>query len=219
MLIARRANLDIDLTAHAIVWRPIRYFTNYVRTEEDGLDSYRVATFDYGNDFRFDIRNYSQHPKMTISIYLPDDLKSISVINRALEAVLQSFTLPTRSIAWRRGQPFEFGVLHRQQGDRLREAEARILFLKIAARRLRRFATVEDIKREIPHIYPLSEQDLKQSTTRRRESLWEQVIRNVISHGYSAQGLFERGYAVRIDNGLQVTQEGLDYLKSIGFSA
>jgi hypothetical protein len=105
----------------------------------------------------------------------------------------------------------------RQDLDRLREPEARILALKIAARCPDRRATTEYIKQQIPTYYPLSELDIQQSPSRKKEARWQQIVGNVVSHQKTLSGLFANGYAVRTADGLSVTGAGIDYLNSIGF--
>lgn len=218
MLRACRTAVGEDLIPQAIVWRPIRYFSTYVRTDQDDLDTFEVASFDVGNDYRFDLRHYGGHPPLTVTIYLPQFIEDLRIINSALDYVLKELTVPAKAVAWRRGQPFEYGVLHRSTDDRLREQEARVVALKIAARRLNRTVTTEHIKRELPKIFPLSAIDLNWSPSRRNERLWQQIVGNVISHGRGPKGIFALGLAERTQDGLKITETGLDYLKSIGFS-
>ena len=217
MIRFRRISLDVDVLPHAIFWRPVRYFATYIRTDEDGLDAYSVASFDLGNELQFDLRTYQGHPQSTVSLYLASDYPERR-LQTAIRAVVQGLVVPINAIAWRRGQDFQYGELPRSTADRLREPEARLLALKIAARRQDRTATTEYIKKEIPKVYPLSEADMQPSQTRGREHLWQQIVGNVISHKSSPTGLFRRGLAVLTDDGLTVTDDGMAYLNSIGFS-
>lgn len=214
---SRRIGLDYDVTPQAIFWRPIRYFSTYVRQDEDGLDTFSAASFEIGNQIQFDLRTYRGHPQFTVSVYMASDFKSRSIAS-ALRAIIKELSVPKAAVAWQRGQAFAYGQLQRPEADRLREPEARILALKIAARRQNRTATTEFIKKEIAKIYPLSAIDLQLSNSRRREQLWKQIVGNVISHRATPNGPFRRGLAVRTDDGLTVTQEGIDYLNSIGFA-
>ena len=125
--------------------------------------------------------------------------------------------IPKNAVAWRRGEPIEYGNLKRPQADRLDEAEARILALKIAAQRPNRTATTTHIKREVPNYIELSEVERRKSTTRVNESMWQQIVRNVISHQDGPEGPFVKGYARRTRDGLAVTKKGMDYLNSMGF--
>ncbi len=99
---------------------------------------------------------------------------------------------------------------------KLREAEARILALQIAASFPSHQATTTQIKEALPEYRELSDADLVRSTTRPNEHKWEQIIGNVVSHKKSATSIFNRGYAIRTNNGIRVTEEGLAYLKAQG---
>jgi hypothetical protein len=144
-------------------------------------------------------------------------MQDLSAIVTAIEMVVEATSLPNYAVAWRRGWEFEYGSLHRQESDRLREPEARLLALKIAARSPGHTATTEHIKQEVPRYYPLSDIDRQQSPSRHREARWQQIVGNVISHHSSISSLFANGLATRTRDGMSVTNHGLDYLNNIGF--
>ena len=108
-------------------------------------------------------------------------------------------------------------VLQRRADDRLREAEARTLALKIAAQCPKNTATTEFIKQQIPKYTPLSETDLLRSPTRPREARWQQIVGNVISHQKTRVGPFAQGYSVRTKDGISVTERGINFLNNMGF--
>ena len=64
--------------------------------------------------------------------------------------------------------------------DRLREAEARMLALRIAASGPNREASLEVIKRRLPELHKLSEIDLAVSKSRPRERNWELIVGNAV---------------------------------------
>lgn len=208
---------DYDVIPQAIFWRALKYFTMIIRVGEDGLDEFNAASFTAGNDIRFDLRTYAGHPEFTVTLYLPNDVTDQQEISRVTKIVIRDMAIPKNAVAWQRGEPFEYGNLRRPKADRLREAEARILALKIAAQRPNRTATTAHIKREVPKYTELSEVDRRRSATRANESRWQQIVGNVISHQESPQGPFVKGYATRTRDGLSVTEKGMDYLNSIGF--
>jgi hypothetical protein len=210
---------DYDVSPQAIFWRPLAYFTARLRQGADDLDEYRGASFVIGNIMRFDLRRYHGHPPFTTTMYLPVTVTTMRDVVHTLRLVTSEMALPGRAVAWRRGQPFRYGTLERSAGDRLREAEARVLALKIAARAPRRRASTEYIKERVPELYPLSPQDRVQSTTRPREQRWQQIVGNVVSHRETPAGPFKMGYAERTVDGLSVTKAGLTYLNNMGFSA
>jgi hypothetical protein len=206
-----------DVIPQAIFWRALRYFTAIVRDGEDGLDKYQAASFTIGNDIRFDLRAYAGHPELTVTLYLPNEITDQAEISRVIKIVIRDMAVPKAAVAWQRGDAFEYGNLKRPKTDRLREAEARILALKIAAQRPNRTATTAHIKKEVPNYIELSEVDRRKSKTRVNEAIWQQIVGNVISHQDSPQGPFAKGYAKRTRDGLSVTEKGMDYLNSMGF--
>ena len=209
--------IDGDVVPQAIFWRPLRYFAVTIGSGEDGLDIFQVASFTIGNDIRFDLRTYRKHHKFTATLYLPDDLEDQNAISNVIKIVIEKLVVPKDAVAWQRGEDFEFGALKRPKGDRLREAEARILALKIASVRPDRTASTEEIKKAVPAYTELSARDIAQSKTRLKEKMWQQIVGNVISHKGSHSGLFLNGYARRTPDGLSVTEKGIDYLNNMGF--
>jgi hypothetical protein len=210
--------LESDVLPQAIFWRPLRYFATSYREDEDGLDRFRVVTFSIDNDLSFDLRTYRGHPYQTVTVYFPFKMQTLDEILPAIELVIAETAIPKLAVAWQRDWEFEFGSLRRQDLDRLREPEARILALKIAARCPGHRATTEAIKQQVPDYYPLSEIDLRSSPSRNNEERWQQIVGNVISHQKTLSGPFANGYAIRTTDGLRVTDNGLAYLNSIGFS-
>jgi hypothetical protein len=208
---------EYDVTPQAIFWRALKYFTTLIRQGEDGLDEFQAASFIIGNNIRFDLRTYAGHPEFTVTLYLPNDVKDKDEIARVIKIVIKEMVIPKNAVAWQRGEPFTYGELKRSPSDRLREPEARILALKIAAQRPNRTASTQFIKREVPKYTELSEVDRRRSPSRNNEALWQQIVGNVISHQDTPAGPFKKGYATRTSNGLSVTDKGMAYLKSMGF--
>lgn len=101
--------------------------------------------------------------------------------------------------------------------DRLREPEARILALRIAASRPNREASTSYIKEHIQDHIKLTATDLKPSLTRPHEERWQQIVGNVISHINTSTSIFNRGFAERTDDGIKVTDLGMKYLAKLGF--
>jgi len=208
---------EYHVVPQAIFWRPISYFSTSIRVDKDELDTFTATYFTIDNLINFDLRKYKNHPDHTVSVYLPFEIKAERQISEHIDLVASAFVLPEYAIAWRRGWNFTYGVLKRRDEDRLREAEARILALKIAATCPGYTAATEYIKRQVPKFYEPSTIDVKPSFTRSRESLWQQIVGNVISHQETSTGLFKKGYATRTADGLAVTNQGISYLNSIGF--
>jgi hypothetical protein len=208
---------EYDVVPQAIFWRPISYFSTSIQEGEDGLDMYMGISFILDNFITYDIRKYRGHPDYTVSVYLPYEIQNTRQIVETIDSITVAMALPEYAVAWKRGWDFAFGELRRRKEDRLREVEARILALKIAAMQPNHQASTEYIKRQITRYYEPSAVDLHPSATRNREAMWQQIVGNVISHQETSTGLFKRGLAIRTQDGLAVTKAGISYLNSIGF--
>ena len=209
-----------EVAPHAIIWRSLRYCTLVVRDAQDDLDEYTGASFVIGNDIRFDLRVYRGHihSEVTVTLYLSDEVRDETQIAQTVATIIKEMAIPVSAVAWRRGQKFQSGKLERSPEDRLRESEARILILKIAASQPGRTASSDKLRQEIPKIFDLSPVDKRMSPSRKREMLWQIVVRNTMSsHTRGKRTIFAQGWARKIPNGLKVTKSGLDYLNSIGF--
>jgi hypothetical protein len=209
---------NYDVVPQAIFWRPLHYFAVTFREGEDGLDLFRAASFFIGNSTRFDLRTYRGHPEFTATLYLPEGLDDQQEISAVTDVVTREMLIPATAVAWRRGETFEYGSLKRPKADRLREPEASILALKIAAQRPDRTASIEYITAALPSYTQLSARDLARSKSRPQESSWQQVVRNVFAHQQVQDGPFAQGYATRTPTGLAVTEKGLEFLNGMGFS-
>ena len=211
---------DIDVVPQAIIWRSLRYFTLVVRDGKDDLDKYKGASFAIGNDVWFDLRIYQGHihPEVTVTLYLPEDVQDEKRVSEIVSTVIRNMAIPASAVAWRRGQKFQFGKLERSLQDRLREHEARVLVLKIAASQPERSVTIDKLREEVPKYFDLSPADKARSPSRKNEELWQIVIRNTISsHKIGTRTIFAQGWAKSIPGGLKVTRRGMDYLSNIGF--
>ena len=102
---------------------------------------------------------------------------------------------------------------------KLREPEARILALRIAAAFPKHQASTAQIKKHVPNLRELGEADLKQSRPRPNECMWQQIVGNVVSHDKAGTSIFNQGWAVRMEsrNSIRVTEKGLARLKKLGF--
>jgi hypothetical protein len=215
-----RYDPDGEVVPQAIIWRSLRYCTLVIREGQDDLDKFNGATFLIGNDIRFDLRVYRGHihPEVTVTLYLPEDVRDEQQIAETVSTVIREMSIPVSAVAWRRGQPFRFGRLDRSPGDRLRESEARILILKIAASQPKRVVTINKLREEVPKYFDLSAIDRRLSLSRKNEMLWQIVVRNTMSsHTTGTRTIFAQGWARKIPGGLKVTKSGVDYLNSIGF--
>jgi hypothetical protein len=207
-----------DLAPQAIFWRPVRYFTNRILYGQDDLDEFEGASFSIGNHISFDLRTYKGHPDCTVSLYMPMEFREPTEISRITDEIVKAIQIPLTAVAWRRGQDFKYGELMRPVQDRLREPEARILALKIAAASSDGVVTTKNLKNLVPNYFELSAKDRERSQTRSHEQIWQQIVGNVISHQDTPQGPFKRGFAKRTKTGLAITERGRAYLNNMGFS-
>lgn len=99
---------------------------------------------------------------------------------------------------------------------KLREPEARLLALQIAASFPGHKASTATIKKEVPKYREFSKADLLPSKTRKNETMWEQIIGNVVSHQENSTSIFVRGLAIRTKDGIQVTEKGLEFIRTKG---
>lgn len=206
-----------DVMPQAILWRTIYCYALDPERCEDDLDVFESASYKIGNQISFDLRHYDGHPDSTVTVYLPVETRQEEDVSEAIDIVLSGLEVPDSGVAWRRGETFEFGHLTRKREDRLREAEARLLALKIAAGCKNGEASTSYIKQRLPEVFPLTEKDLEQSKSRPREKLWQQIVGNVISHSGTSRSIFALGLALRTSDGIKVTTRGKSYLKSVGF--
>jgi hypothetical protein len=211
---------DVDGVPQAIFWRSLRYCTLVIRKGQDDLDDYEGASFVIGNDIRFDLRVYRGHihREVTVTLYLPVEIQDEKTISDTVSTIIKEMKIPVTAVAWKRGQEFHFGKLERSDEDRLKEREARILILKIAASQPKRSVSITKLREEVPKYFDLSPIDKRRSPSRKNEVLWQIVVRNTTSsHTTGNQTIFAQGWAEKIPGGLKVTKSGVDYLNSIGF--
>lgn len=99
---------------------------------------------------------------------------------------------------------------------KLGEADARLIALQIAAKRPGHEATTTQIKDGVGDYWEFTPADLAPSPTRNGERVWQQIVGNVVSHQETNTSLFKRGLAERTEDGLRVTEAGIEFLKSQG---
>jgi len=81
--------------------------------------------------------------------------------------------------------------------------------VKFLSSRISKEATTKQIKDHIRANVPLSDEDRAQSTTRDGEEMWEQQVRNIVSHRKTPGNAICDGYLSRPSKGkLRVTPKG-----------
>ena len=214
---------DRAVVPQAIFWRPLRYFTPFVREGEDDLDCFMAASFVVGDKTRFDLRYYPGHPEGTVTLYLPEEVEDEHDISASIGLVVQEMVIPRHAVAWRRGMPFEYGVLSRHEADRLRPPEARILALKIAAQCEDHHASSWYIKSKVPEYIQLTQRKRVHAHVSHPPSsvaVWELIMDHAISSYLPTLGPLPPPYqrhAIGTHDGLTVTPLGMGYLGRMGF--
>lgn len=206
----------VPIAPRAIFSRSIEYFSATIEEAVDELDSYRGAYFSSGNELYFELRKYASHPDYSTTLYLSLALEDTRIVS-SIKAVVDIFDLPWTAVVWYWSEDVSSIRPLLEDHSRLREREARELVLKVAAKSRTKTATMEEIRSGIAALYPLSQADRVRSTTRPAEQLWQQILRNVVSHRGGTNSIFVRGLAEKVGNGIRITKNGLLHLKKSGF--
>ena len=70
-------------------------------------------------------------------------------------------------------------------------------------------ATILQLKKRLPSVVNLSQADKKESITRAGEELWEQLVRNIVSHKAAEGNIIAEGLVNRPSRGkLRLTEKG-----------
>ena len=94
-------------------------------------------------------------------------------------------------------------------GKRTSEPEIAKAVLRILAETHHGEATINHIKKRIPEFIKLTEGDQKQSDTRKNEEVWEQIVRNIVSHKGAEGNIVAEGFANSPSRGrLRITEAG-----------
>lgn len=99
---------------------------------------------------------------------------------------------------------------------RVTETDVATAILRIAASQRNGVCTFNQARALVPGMIALSTDDLARSTTRRREPMWHQQIRNIQSHYNCDENFIALGYLKHVSRtGYSITQSGLKYLSSL----
>lgn len=69
-------------------------------------------------------------------------------------------------------------------------------------------ASIPRLKRELPKYIKLTQDDCAASPTRNGEEVWEQQVRNLVSHRRTAGNIIAEGYATYRPRWLKITDLG-----------
>ena len=99
---------------------------------------------------------------------------------------------------------------------RTSEAEIAKAVLRILAEMHNGEASINQLKKRIPDFIKLTEGDQKQSDTRQNEELWEQIVRNIVSHKGTEGNIVAEGFANSPSRGkLRITDAGRLHVKNM----
>jgi hypothetical protein len=96
---------------------------------------------------------------------------------------------------------------------RVTESEIGEAVLAICANTATGECSIADLKAEIPNYIDLSAEDRVQSTTRPNEEMWEQQVRNLISHRTTPGNIICDGYAEYTGNAIRITNSGRQHIR------
>ncbi|MGE3066306.1 MAG: hypothetical protein AB7K67_12005 [Hyphomicrobiaceae bacterium] len=104
-----------------------------------------------------------------------------------------------------------------RKDNRTTEQEIAVAVLRICADAPSGECTTAELKRLIPQYINLTPDDLAQSPTRANEAVWEQIVRNIVSHRTVEGNIIAEGYAEHIPGGIKITDAGRLHLKHLGY--
>jgi hypothetical protein len=101
-------------------------------------------------------------------------------------------------------------------GNRTSENAMRIAALRVAASKPLGKATTTELKSELERYVALTPEDLIPSKTRPSEATYQQIVGNLVSHRKSKNNIFAKGWAIYTGNGIEITDAGRRYLRTLG---
>lgn len=98
---------------------------------------------------------------------------------------------------------------------RTTEAEIAEAVLRILVEMPNGEASTPQLRKNIEKYIALSEGDQKDSDTRKNEALWEQIVRNIVSHKAVPGNIIKEGFANSPSRGrLRITEAGRLHVKN-----
>ena len=99
---------------------------------------------------------------------------------------------------------------------RTTEYEMSVAVMEVAATKPGGYASLDELRAEIPNYTDLTPGDNMYSNTRPGERMWEQLLRNIQSHHTNSSNFIELGYLVHIKGGgYTITDEGREFLETL----
>ena len=108
------------------------------------------------------------------------------------------------------------GVNMPSKTGRTTEYEMSVSVLRYLLNHARGEASQEELREPIPNYIDLTDGDTEDSTTRPGEKLWEQIVRNILSHKANKKNFVNQGYLKPVrEGGLRITEEGRDFIRNL----
>ncbi len=102
-----------------------------------------------------------------------------------------------------------------QKANQVTETEIGLAALQIAADRPNGVASMDDLKQGMHTYVQLSVDDQTQSETRPNEEMWEQKVRNLVSHRTTPGNIIAEGFAEYLPReGIRITESGRLHLSN-----
>jgi hypothetical protein len=101
------------------------------------------------------------------------------------------------------------------RGKRTSETDISLAVMRICAASEDGIASFFEIRKALPRFVKLSPQDPRKSESRKGEAMWEQVVRNIVSHRTVPGNIVAEGYVVPLPGSLKITEKGLSYLSRL----
>lgn len=98
------------------------------------------------------------------------------------------------------------------QDGRTTEAEFALAICNYLSKSSKGWAGLSDIYRHLTYMFPLTPADKEPSGSRDNEAMWEQQVRNIISHRDSEGNFIHDGYLLYERATLEITDRGRSLL-------
>lgn len=108
-------------------------------------------------------------------------------------------------------------ILPAKPRNRTSESAISMAVLRICADAPDGEATIRRIKQLVPDYINLTDGDKAQSPTRTNEPMWEQIVRNIVSHKTVPGNIIAEGFVQHRPNWLRITDAGRSHLKHKGY--
>jgi hypothetical protein len=104
-----------------------------------------------------------------------------------------------------------------RKDNRTSEQEISVAVLRICADAPDGKAKIASLKKQIPDYINLTADDLAGSPTRPNEAVWEQIVRNIVSHRKVPGNVIAEGFAEHSPGSITITQAGRLHLNHMGY--